>query len=137
MGPTLGWSDTEECNLISQFQLPLAKNIMAYVLSRCKNLAGVTVFGGKASGYILPWLRSNFFQKFLIQSEDTFLSHPQNIKWRCTLLHAQNYAKVIHAIMLLLGVDIPPLNGVVNLQFLMSKKCTLEMIECEDWFVDS
>ena len=53
MGPTLGWSETEEYDLLSQFQLPLAKNIMAYVLSKCTNLVGVMVFGGKASGYIL------------------------------------------------------------------------------------
>jgi hypothetical protein len=31
----------------------------------------------------------------------------------------------------LLGVDIPPLEGVVQLCFLMTKKRTLEMMECE------
>ena len=44
---------------------------------------------------------------------------------------------LFHAIMLLLRVDIPPLDGVVNLQFLMSKKHTLEMMECEDGFMNS
>jgi len=36
----------------------------------------------------------------------------------------------------LLGVDIPPLEGVVQLLFLMSKKRTLEMMECIEEFVD-
>jgi hypothetical protein len=37
----------------------------------------------------------------------------------------------------LLGVDIPPLEGVVQLRFLMTKKRTLEMMECDKEFVDS
>jgi hypothetical protein len=53
-----------------------------------------------------------------------------------TRFHAQNYVKMFPAIMALLGVDIPPLDGVVKLQFLMSKKHTLEMIECEEGLVD-
>jgi hypothetical protein len=37
----------------------------------------------------------------------------------------------------LLGVDIPPLEGVVQLRFLMTKKRTLEMMECVEEFVES
>ena len=44
MGPTKGWSDTNEYHLLSQLQLPFAKNIIAYVLSKCENLVGVMVF---------------------------------------------------------------------------------------------
>jgi hypothetical protein len=46
---------------------------------------------------------------------------------------------MFRAIMALLGVDIPPLEGVVQLRFLMTKKCTLEMMECveEFWTVKS
>jgi len=32
MGPTKGWLKTEEYHYLSQFQLPFAKNIVAYVL---------------------------------------------------------------------------------------------------------
>jgi hypothetical protein len=39
--------------------------------------------------------------------------------------------------MALLGVDIPTLEGVVQLRFLMTKKHTLEMMECVEEFVDS
>jgi hypothetical protein len=39
--------------------------------------------------------------------------------------------------MALLGVDIPSLDGHVQLRFLMTKKCTLEMMECVEDFVDS
>jgi len=93
------------------------------------------VFGHKAADNILPWLRMNFSQKFLIQ--DVFLSHPQNIQWRYTYDHARNYIETFRSIMNLLGVDIPPLEGVVQLYFLMTKKCTLEMMECDKEFVDS
>jgi hypothetical protein len=48
MGPTSGWSETEEYRLLSQFQLPFAKNIIANVLRKCKHLVGVMVFGHKA-----------------------------------------------------------------------------------------
>jgi hypothetical protein len=85
MGQTSGWSNTKEYCLLSQFQLPLARNIIAYVLRKCENLVGVMVFGHKAANNILPWLRSmNFSQKFLIQNE--FLSHLKNIQWRYTYL---------------------------------------------------
>ena len=134
MGPTSGWSKTEEYHLLLQFQLPFARNIIAYVLRKCKNLVGVMVFGHKAANNILTWLCMNFSQKFLIQN--MFLSHPQNIKWRYTLEHARNYVETFRAIMNLLGVDIPPLERVVQLRFLMSKKCTLEMMECVEEFVD-
>jgi hypothetical protein len=81
MGPISGWSETEEYHILSQFQLPFAKNIIAYVLRKCKNLVGVMVFGHKAADIILPWLRSmNFYQKFLIQN--VFLSNLQNMQWR-------------------------------------------------------
>ena len=50
---------------------------------------------------------------------------------------ALNYVKMFRAIMALLGVDIPPLEGVVQLRFRMTKKCTLEMMECVEEFVDS
>ena len=93
------------------------------------------VFGQKAANNILPWLRMKFSQKFLIRKE--FLSHPQNIRWRYTLEHSQNYAETFRSIMNLLGVDIPPLEGVVQLRFLMTKKRTLEMMECVEEFVDS
>ena len=83
MGPTSGWADTKEYHLLWQFQLPFAKNIIAYVLSKCKNLVGVMVFGQKAYDNILPWLRTHYSQKFLIKN--VFLSHPQNIQWRYTL----------------------------------------------------
>jgi len=39
--------------------------------------------------------------------------------------------------MALLGVDIPPLDGHVQLRFLMTKKRTLEMCVCVKEFVDS
>jgi hypothetical protein len=64
-----------------QFQLPFAKSIIAYVLRKCEHLVGVMVFGHKAAGNILPWLRRNFSQQILIQSHGVFLSHPQNIQW--------------------------------------------------------
>ena len=57
MGPTSGWLETNKYHLLSQFQLPFAKNIIAYVLRKCKNLVGVMVFGHKAANNILPWLR--------------------------------------------------------------------------------
>ena len=41
MGPTKGWSDTNEYHLLSQLQLPFAENIIAYVLRKCENLVGV------------------------------------------------------------------------------------------------
>ena len=88
MGPASGWSETKEYHFLSQIQLPFAKNIIAYVLSKCGNLVGVMVFGHKAYDDILPWLRTSYSQKFLIQN--VFLSHPQNIQWRYTLKHAQN-----------------------------------------------
>ncbi len=37
----------------------------------------------------------------------------------------------------LLGVDISPLEGVVQLRFLMTKNRTLDMMECVEEFVDS
>ena len=79
MGPTSGWSKTEEYDYLSQFQLPFARNIIAYVLGKCENLVGVMVFGHKASENILPWLRDNYTKKILIQN--VFLSQPQNIQW--------------------------------------------------------
>ena len=45
MGPTSCWSETIEYRLLPQFQLPLARNIIACVLHKCKNLVGVMVFG--------------------------------------------------------------------------------------------
>jgi hypothetical protein len=135
MGPTSGWADTKEYHLLWQFQLPFAKNIIAYVLSKCENLVGVMVFGQKAYNNILPWLCTHYSQKFLIQN--VFLSHPQNIQWRYTLEHTKNYIETFRAIMNLLGVDIPPLEGVVQLRFLMTKKRTLEMMECVEEFVES
>ena len=83
MGPTSGWSETQKYCLFSQFQLPFAfaKNRIAYVLRKCEHLVGVMVFGHKAADNILPWLRRNFYQKFLIQSHGVFFSHPQNIQW--------------------------------------------------------
>ena len=92
------------------------------------------VFGNKAYNNILPWLRTNYSQKFLIQN--VFLSHPQNIQWRYTLEHQRNYVETLRAIMNLLGVDIPPLEGQAQMRFLMTKKRTLEMMECVEEFVD-
>jgi hypothetical protein len=135
MGLTSGWSDTNEYHLLSDLQLPFAKNIIAYVLSKCENLVGVMVFGQKAYDNILPWLRTHYSEKFLIQN--MFLNHPQNIQWRYLLVHARNYIETFRAIMALLGVDIPTLEGVVQLRFLMTKKHTLEMMECVEEFVDS
>ena len=80
-------------------------------------------FGQKAYDNILPWLRTNYTQKFLIQN--VFLSHPQNIQWRYTLEHSRNYVETLRAIMNLLGVDIPPLEGQAQMRFLMTKKRTL------------
>jgi hypothetical protein len=51
------------------------------------------VFGREAADNILPWLRTNFSQKFLIQSDDLLLSHPQNIQWRYTYDRARNYVE--------------------------------------------
>ena len=70
MGPTKGWSKTEEYHYLSQFQLPFAKNIISYVLGKCENLVGVMVFGHKASDNILPWLRDNYTKKLLIQGSN-------------------------------------------------------------------
>ena len=83
------------------------------------------VFGHKSAHNILPWLRRNFSQKFLIQSHDVFLSHLQNIQWLYTLKRALNYVKILRTIMALLGVDIPTLKG-VQLYFFLTKKRTLE-----------
>jgi hypothetical protein len=136
MGPASGWSETKEYCFLSQFQLPFAKNIIAYVLSKCENLVGVMVFGQKAYDNILPWLHMKFSHTILIQN--VFLSHPQNIQWRYTLEHARNYIETFRGIMNLLGVDTPPLEGVVKLRsFLMTKKRKLEMMECVEEFVDS
>jgi hypothetical protein len=136
MGPASGWSETKEYCFLSQFQLPFAKNIIAYVLSKCENLVGVMVFGQKAYDKILPWLHMKFSHAILIQN--VFLSHPQNIQWRYTLEHARNYIETFRGIMNLLGVDIPPLEGFVQLRsFLMTKKRKLEMMECVKEFVDS
>jgi hypothetical protein len=44
MGPTSGWSETEEYRIILQFQLPFVKNIIAYVRRKCENLVGVGVW---------------------------------------------------------------------------------------------
>jgi hypothetical protein len=93
------------------------------------------VFGHNAADNILPRLRMKFSQKFLIQ--DVFLSHPQNIQWRYTYDHAQNYIETFRSIMNLLGVDIPSLEEVVQLHFLMTKKHTMEMMECDEELVDS
>jgi nucleoid-associated protein YgaU len=65
------------------------------------------------------------------------LSHPQNIQWRYLLKHAQNFIETFRAIMNLLGVDIPPLDGHVQLRFLMTKKRTLDMMEFVEGFVNS
>jgi hypothetical protein len=35
-----------------------------------------------------------------------------------------------------LGVDVPPLVGLVQLRFLITKKRTLELMECVEEFVD-
>jgi hypothetical protein len=135
MGPTSGWSDTEEYRYLSQFQLPFAKNIIEYVLGKCKNLVGVMVFGHKASENILPWLRDNYNKKLLIQGSDVFLSHPQNIRWRYTLKHAQHYIQMFSEIMVPLGVVIPLfVDGLLLLLSFLTKKYTLEMME---EFVDS
>ena len=93
------------------------------------------MFGQEAYDDILPWLRTNYSQKFLIQN--VFLSHPQNIQWRYLLEHAQEYIETFRGIMNLLGVDISPLEGVVQLRFLMTKNRTLDMMECVEEFVDS
>jgi len=93
------------------------------------------VFGHKAADNILPWLRMKFSQKILIHN--VFLGHPQNIKRRYTLEHARNNVETFRAIMTLLGVDIPPLGGHVQLRFLMTKNHMLEMCVCVDEFVDS
>jgi hypothetical protein len=61
MGPTSGWSETEEYRLLSQFQFPFARTIIEYVLRKCENLVGVM-------DVILPWLRTNYSQKILIQN---------------------------------------------------------------------
>jgi hypothetical protein len=135
LGPASGWSDTIKYRLLSQLQLPFAENIIAYVLCKCENLVGVMVFGHKAYDNIMPWLRTHFSQKFLIQN--MFLNHPQNIQWSYLLEHARNYVETFRAIMNLLGVDIPPLEGVVQLRFLMTKKRTLDMIEFVEGFVNS
>jgi flagellar biosynthesis GTPase FlhF len=135
MGPATGWSDTKEYHYLSQFQLPFAKNIIAYVLGKCENLVGVMVFGHKASENILPWLRDNYTKKLLIQRSNVFLSHPQNIRWRYTLKHAQHYTKMFSKIMVSLGVVIPLfVDGMLLLRCFFSKKYTLEMME---EFVDS
>jgi YD repeat-containing protein len=63
------------------------------------------VFGRQAADNILPWLHMNFSQKFLIQSDDLLLSHPQNIQWRYTYDHARNYVETFRAIMNLLEVE--------------------------------
>jgi hypothetical protein len=47
MGPTSGWPNTKEYHLLSQLQLPFAKNIIAYILSECENLVGVMFLGRK------------------------------------------------------------------------------------------
>jgi hypothetical protein len=135
IGPTAGWSETVEYDYLSQYQFPFARNIISYVLGKCENLVGVMMFGHKAADNILPWLRDNYSKKILIQN--MFLNHPQNIKFSYTLEHAQNYVETFRAIMSLLGVDIPPLDGHVQLRFLMSKKRTLEMCVCVEEFVDS
>jgi len=111
--------------------------IIEYVLGKCENLVGIMVFGRNAYDVILPlpWLRTNYSQKILIQN--VFLSHPQNIQWRYTLEHARNYVEMFSSIMNLLGVDIPPLDGHVQLRFLLTKKHTLEMMECVKEFVNS
>jgi hypothetical protein len=134
MGPTSCWSETIEYRLLPQFQLPFARNIIACVLHKCKNLVGVMVFGHNAADNILPWLRMNFSQKFLIQN--VFLNQPQNIQWRYTYDHARNYVETFRSIMNRLGVDIPPLDGVEQLRFLMTKKRTLEMMECVKEFCE-
>jgi hypothetical protein len=135
MGPTKGWSDTEEYHYLLQFQLPFAKNIIAYVLGKCENLVGVMVFGEKASENILPWLRDNYTKKLLIQGSNVFLSHPQNIRWRYTLKHAQHYIQMFSEIMVPLGVVIPLfVDGLLLLRSFLTKKYTLEMME---EFVDS
>jgi hypothetical protein len=135
MGPTIGWSDTIEYRLLSQLQLPFAENIIEYVLRKCENLVGVMVFGHKAYDNIMPWLRTHYSQKFLIQN--MFLNHPQNIQWSYLLEHARNYVETFRAIMALLGVDIPSLDGHVQLRFLMTKKRSLEMMERVEGFVNS
>ena len=66
---------------------------------------------------------------------DVFLSHPQNIKWRYTLKHAQHYTKMFSKIMVSLGVVIPLfVDGMLLLRCFFTKKYTLEMME---EFVDS
>ena len=129
MGPATGWSETEEYLYLSQFQLPFAKNIIEYVLGKCKNLVGVMVFGHKSSENILPWLRDNYTKKLLIQRSNVFLSHPQNIRWRYTLKHAQHYTKMFSKIMVSLGVVIPSfVDGMQLLRCFLTKKYTLEIM---------
>ena len=123
MGPTSGWSKTKEYDYLSQFQLPFAINIIAYVLGKCENLVGVMVFGRQAADNILPWLHTNFSQKFLIQN--VFLSHPQNIRWRYTLKHAQHYIQMFSEIMVPLGVVIPLFNDGLLLLRSFSQRYTL------------
>ena len=77
MGPPKGWLKTEEYRYLSQFQLPFAKNIIAYVLGKCENLVGVMVFGHKASDNILPWLRDNYTKKLLIQGSNVLSKQPR------------------------------------------------------------
>jgi hypothetical protein len=50
----------------------------------------------------------------------------------CPKLHRD-----VSCIMALLGVDIPALDGHVQLRFLMTKKRTLKMMECVEGFVNS
>jgi flagellar biosynthesis GTPase FlhF len=117
------------------FQLPFAKNKIEYVLGKCKNLVGVMVFGHKASENILPWLHNNYNKKLLIQGSDVFLSHPQNIRLRYTLKHAQHYIQMFSEIMVPLGVVIPLfIDGLLLMRSFLTKKYTLEMME---EFVDS
>ncbi len=71
----------------------------------------------------------------VIQGSNVFLSHPQNIRWRYTLKHAQHYIQIICEIMVPLGVVIPLINdGLLLLRSFLTKKYTLEMME---EFVDS
>ena len=52
------------------------------------------VFGHNAINNILPWLRKNYLQKFLIQNDDNFLNHSQKIQFSYTLDHAWNCIKM-------------------------------------------
>ena len=55
-------------------------------------------------------------------------------------LHIRSCPKLrretLHAIMNLLGVDIPPLDGLVQLCFLIIKKRSLELMECVSVTID-